>query len=531
MEPDMPLITSKSKGGTMLMWRDELTPYIKILKTASSDFIPVILSIPGTPTTAQICIYLPTSGKEPEFVSALASLDACLEMISEDYACPIYIRGDANVNPGNQSRAHLFQHFLERHHLSSLDLLHPTHHHFVGDGAFDVQLDVLLHTDSTPHPERLSSIICKLENPLVGSHHDLILSTFALPIINSATQSDNLVKAPKIPNDRVKILWDDENIPQYQSLLGTSLSSLRQLWADSDSPTSISVLLQATNDALVSAAKATNKFTKLGEHKKTKPDYHPDIKAAQSMLLQASSHLSSILLANSDNQEISAARDDLRVAKNNLRSLRRSVQSNAQNQGYQKLFNIMDKNPSAIFKTIRSSKSSSSRIQKLHVGNKTYSGDTVCDGFYDSLSSLKAPDMSHIHNSPAYSSILTDYDHIIKICRDSHKIPQISPVKAMEILNYLKPDVNDLYSITARHFINAGMVYLFVYSYIIARMAKRPCTAILVIELAVYNCNRDSSLSYLFLNWPIKKKINQIPQKNQFLDAHTCPRTPSLLKF
>ena len=83
----------------MLMWRDELTPYIKILQTTSSSFIPAILSIPGIPTSAQICMYLPTSGKEPEFVSALASLDACLETIAEDYACPVYIRGDSNVNP------------------------------------------------------------------------------------------------------------------------------------------------------------------------------------------------------------------------------------------------------------------------------------------------------------------------------------------------------------------------------------------------------------------------------------------------
>ena len=49
-------------------------------------------------------MYLPTSGKEVEFVSALSSMDACLEMIKEDYDCPIYLRGDANVNPNNSTR-------------------------------------------------------------------------------------------------------------------------------------------------------------------------------------------------------------------------------------------------------------------------------------------------------------------------------------------------------------------------------------------------------------------------------------------
>ena len=65
--------------------------------------------------------------------------------------------------------------------------------------------------------------------------------------------------------------------------------------------------------------------------------------------------------------------------------------------------------------------------------------------------------MSSIHSTPAYSSILTDYDHIVKICRSGHKMPHILPARAMEILISLKPDVNDLYSITARHYINAAM--------------------------------------------------------------------------
>ena len=86
-----------------------------------------------------------------------------------------------------------------------------------------------------------------------------------------------------------------------------------------------------------------------------------------------------------------------------------------------------------------------------------YSGKDVPDGFYDSLSTLKAPDMSAIHASPSYRSTLTDYEHIIKICRNGIKIPEISPFESMELLLSLRPDVNDLNSITARHFLNAGM--------------------------------------------------------------------------
>ena len=65
--------------------------------------------------------------------------------------------------------------------------------------------------------------------------------------------------------------------------------------------------------------------------------------------------------------------------------------------------------------------------------------------------------MSHIHSSPSYQSIFSDYSTIRKICSSGLKIPPISPRDATEILYNLKPDVNDLYSVTARHYINAGI--------------------------------------------------------------------------
>ena len=45
---------------------------------------------------------------------------------------------------------------------------------------------------------------------------------------------------------------------------------------------------------------------------------------------------------------------------------------------------------------------------------------------------------------------------IAQICEIMNQ-HHLSPVKAMEILTSLKPDVHDLYSITACHYINASM--------------------------------------------------------------------------
>ena len=120
--------------------------------------------------------------------------------------------------------------------------------------------------------------------------------------------------------------------------------------------------------------------------------------------------------------------------------------------------NVLSNNPGSVHRAIRGFKSqASSKIHSLVVGDKVYQGAEVPDGFYDSLSSLKAPDMTPIHSSPEYQDTLADFENVLKICRSGNKIPDISTKQSTEILLSLKKDVNDLFSITASHFINAGI--------------------------------------------------------------------------
>ena len=78
------------------------------------------------------------------------------------------------------------------------------------------------------------------------------------------------------------------------------------------------------------------------------------------------------------------------------------------------------------------------------------------DGFFDSLSSLKCPDMTKIQSSESYSRFNLDYETIVKICQAGIRIPEISGEKAVQILYDMKADVNDLYSITASTFESAS---------------------------------------------------------------------------
>ena len=118
---------------------------------------------------------------------------------------------------------------------------------------------------------------------------------------------------------------------------------------------------------------------------------------------------------------------------------------------------ILSSNPSSVFHSIKATKRSSAQpVQSLKVKDKLYTGNQVPDGFYDSLSSLKAPDMSLLQSSSEYKDNLLDYENVLKIARKGIKMPKITPMQSTELIHSLKANVNDFYSITAAHFINAG---------------------------------------------------------------------------
>ena len=156
--PSMAMDQRHAWGGTLALWHTSLDPFVTMLPTTSPSVLPILLSIPGLSPSFHIGIYLPTSGRDPEFLMALTALDmVLLSMAETNPGVPVYIRGDANVNPNNKTRNNMFQHFLTRHSLTSLPLHHNTHHHFMGDGASDSQLDVLLFSGPPSKAESLTS--------------------------------------------------------------------------------------------------------------------------------------------------------------------------------------------------------------------------------------------------------------------------------------------------------------------------------------------------------------------------------------
>ena len=278
-DEDVALIKTKAYGGCMTLYKKYLEPFVSEIKTESSRILPIQISMPGYAESVHFNIYLPTSGKDSEFLDSLATMKALIEEVTEDKpGTLVYIRGDANASYNVRESKHsckrdrLFQHFVNDLRLHSIDLGHMTYHHFTGDGNSDSSIDIIVEPFNALNTEVVDRILCLKSNPNIDSHHDIILSHVSIPTRKpTGNDKDMNIVAPRVENDRVKIIWSTEGIQGYQQLINPILPSLREEWLDDSSPYFISTLLHATNEILSSAAIATNRHVKLREDPPVRP--------------------------------------------------------------------------------------------------------------------------------------------------------------------------------------------------------------------------------------------------------------------
>ena len=196
--------TLRAKGDTIILWDKDIDCYVTILPATSFSVLPLLLDSPGLSPSIHIGIYLPTRGLHRArmghiSVSSIYDCGGCSIITSRG---PNIYQGDTNVNPNHPTRPQLLQEFLERYNLLPTPLGHTTYHHFMGNGASHSQLDILIY--SSGHSDKLVDIICKVDNPLVTSSHDVIVSSFELsPVFH---QPQATPKAPRAPKPRFRVV-------------------------------------------------------------------------------------------------------------------------------------------------------------------------------------------------------------------------------------------------------------------------------------------------------------------------------------
>ena len=445
LDPDIALKKSKASGGTMIMWKTTLTKYVSVYPVKSTSFLPIIFNPPGSPVTVHIAIYLPTAGRDTEYVDQITMLGNVIEDIKAKYEdCILFVRGDGNTNINNKERVKVFDYFLSRTFLTSVTIQHKTYHHFLGGGSFDSNIDVILHAKDFTSSEKMIKIFCKNETPDKFSHHDAILSTVSIPADTVLPPDPDLVTAPKLEYSLIKIMWSEEGIADYQEEVSHKLAEIRSRWLDPLSETSLAVLLYSTNDVLCKAAVKTNKSVNINANKVKSKGVPKAVRKSRTHLLRIYKK---------------ASADEIKKARNDHRTLVRKARASQDHCRNEKLFSILSSNAKAAFSAIKTAKTGDAGIQipYVMVGDKKYDGNRILDGFYDSISNLKTLDLQKLEESPHHTNLMEDYRYIKYICSHKTDLPPISLQRSSDILCKIKPAVSDFFSISARHFTHAGM--------------------------------------------------------------------------
>ena len=456
------LTKNKAKGGTMIIWKQSWQQYITILESETPSFLPILFHPPDSPESIHVSLYLPTSGKEPEFIEELNKLSKFLEETSEKHPnAKIYLRGDSNVNENHTMRIKMLDNFLSIQNLVRIPVGHLTYHHFLGHGLYDSNIDVIIHTNDSLDKEEVRKIYCREEYPIIDSHHDIIISSFIQPVQVQVPHPVHEA-APSIDNTRVKVVWSSGAVEKYQAILSPSLQGLRERWLNPKSKSSVALLLQLTNEILNSAAASTNRIIALSKPRKVKPGKVPNsIKKSNTKLMKKIKSIKTLL--SKDNITKEAAKIEIKVAKSKHRNLIRSVDHSKARARDENIFSILSSKPSSIFSMIRAGRATNTEpIYSLKVGTKEYFGENVKDGFYTSIKGLKTKsDQSEITEIEwAGINIEEDYRNILSICKNKRDLPNISLNDSTRLLKKMKASVSDFYSITTLHYINAGRVGL-----------------------------------------------------------------------
>ena len=106
-------------------------------------------------------------------------LSVCLSELRDHHpVCSINVCGDLNTRSDNESIVSLLAQFSQDFSLQKVELGHNTYHHFTNGRKSGSELDGVLYSEDFGD-ESLVKVYCNLTEPLVDSHHDLIVTTFS----------------------------------------------------------------------------------------------------------------------------------------------------------------------------------------------------------------------------------------------------------------------------------------------------------------------------------------------------------------
>ena len=200
--------------GAAVMWHKSLNSNILCLSNTNDRFTGVKIVMEGYQVLA-ISLYLPTSGKDEEFLDCIAELSIFIADNKPDTGT-VLIGTDSNCSERSSARRiHALHQFCEEHSLLKVCFSGPTFHH--SNGCSVSNIDYFLVSCMSESNLKSVSIQCKLNFPENLSSHDPVFSTLAIPCTGQACREEKYSHTYS-EFKQARLCWKEENLPHYKAL-------------------------------------------------------------------------------------------------------------------------------------------------------------------------------------------------------------------------------------------------------------------------------------------------------------------------
>ena len=510
--------------GAAVMWHESLNSNIVNIKNQPDRFTGIKIKFEGQSILA-ISVYLPTSGKDDEFLDCLAELSLFISENNSD-AGAILIGTDSNCSEkSSPRRIQGFKQFSDEHNLLKVCNQEPTFHHHNGLSSSNIDY-FLISSNCGPKLKKIS-LQCNQMHPLNFSSHDPVTAILAVPC---AVEVCKQVKHNHTYTEfsQTRVIWKEENIGEYQRLAAKALSEYESFF---HTPEFIPLKCELYSELLVKSSEVCLE---------TKPSIIPKKKKHSPRIHQAWQHLQrTFKIWKQDGKPKDPDNTNFRIyklARAKFQSVRRycdnlgTIRSNnllmhSHTSDRNKHFNLVKK-----MRGVQTKKS----LSALHTPTGDYYGSDTLEGFASDAEHLgKSVGETAEYDNAFYRLCKQDNSFIFDFKNENHmKLPKMEFDDLEDIINKEMKNGKacDIYKLTAEHLKHAGrevkLVIMKLINDIIENIEYLACPQIKAgLGTAVYKGKRKPvSLSSSY------RRITVTPQIGSILDRYIDPMAERLFQ-
>ena len=379
---DLVLETGPVWQGTAIGWSMEIDKFVCKLPVISDRFCGVQYTDVQTDTQfLAYTLYLPTAGKDEEFLEVLSSLSADIAHNNNNNSA-VVIGCDSNQSSkSTKRRSSAMNNFLAEFGLESILIDDkPTFHH--NNQTSETKIDHIYHNFSMHSAAKISmhNHLCLKENPSNLSSHDVIVGKINLPHIPlskvekdfSSTYTPFLVKKPK---------WCEAGMAEYQA---QTFQVLQNLFNRFDQVEHIPALTEMCSKMLVLSAEQNFETTNPSNEDKKKKKYPYFSKAHRDAYKEHEIICKKWRSAGRPKEISHPAKAEKLASQRRLQKIARESASSVARAQHDELMGTYNSNMSQVcskLNQIRGQKSKSIEIPFIETLCGKFEGQNVLEGF------------------------------------------------------------------------------------------------------------------------------------------------------